>query len=325
MTGRYAALAMVIALAACGLADVEILPAPDVIVASATVVVTVDPDAPSQRRMQIVTMLTRHRNEVPFEVPGASVVVTSESGHTVRLVEAEHLRGMCTMYSEESGYPFQPVGSCYTNIASANSFSFSSGESISLTVTTPEGQVLHGTSTIPATFVPTDLTLIDGRCRIDPDTSHRFTWHGVEGAWAHLAEAEIEGLNADLWSSGGALYLPASVLGRGRDVTDMVFPRDFLLELLSDVDHVALYRTLHEGLPEGASADIAFAAVDRNWANWIREGRTNIGGVTVIPSVFGDGTGWFGTAIRWQVEVESRFANEGAGEEELPLCGPPAN
>jgi len=325
LTGRYAALAMVIALSACDLADVEILPAPDVIVASATVVVTVDPDAPSQRRMQIVTMLTRHRNEVPFDVPGASVVVTSESGQTVRLVEAEHLRGTCTVHSEESGYPFAPVGSCYTNIASANSFSFSSGESISLTVTTPEGQVLHGTSTIPATFVPTDLTLVGGRCRIDPDTSHRFTWHAVEGAWAHLAEAEIEGLNADLWSSGAALYLPVSVLGRGRDVTDMVFPRDFLLELLSDVDHVARYRALHEGLPGGASADIAFAAVDRNWANWMREGRVNIGGVTVIPSVFGDGTGWFGTAVRWQVKVESRVANEGAGEEELPLCGPPAN
>ena len=323
--GRNRALALVIALAACDLANVEILPAPDVIVATATVVVTVDPSSHSHRTMHVVTMLTRHRDEVPFEVPGASVVVASESGHTVPLVEAERPRGTCTVRSEESGYPFAPVGSCYTNSTSADSFSFSPGESLSLTVTTPEGEVLHGVSTIPATFLPTDLTLAGGRCRIDPDTSHRFTWHAVKGAWAHFAEAEIAGLNADLWSSAEALYLPVSVLGRGREVTDMVFPRDFLLELLSDVDHVALYRTLHAGLPGGASADIAFAAADRNWANWIREGRANLGGVNVIPSVFGDGTGWFGTAVRWKVEVESRAANEGAGEKESPLCGPPAN
>ena len=73
------------------------------------------------------------------------------------------------------------------------------------------------------------------------------------------------------------------------------------------------------GLPGGAHAEVTIAALDRNWANWIREGRLNINGETVIPSVFGDGTGMFGTAVRWKVEVESRAA-EGAGD--VPLCGP---
>ena len=73
------------------------------------------------------------------------------------------------------------------------------------------------------------------------------------------------------------------------------------------------------GLPGGASADVVIAALDRNWANWIREGRANINGVVLIPSVFGDGTGMFGTAVRWKVSVESRLAD---GEGDLPLCGP---
>ena len=54
------------------------------------------------------------------------------------------------------------------------------------------------------------------------------------------------------------------------------------------------------------------AALDRNWANWIREGRLNINGETVVPSVFGDGTGMFGTAVRWKVEVVESRAAEGS-------------
>ena len=67
-----------------------------------------------------------------------------------------------------------------------------------------------------------------------------------------VGEAEIAGLSPGLWSSSDPLYLPVTVLGRGREVTDMVFPGDFLLELLSDVDNVELHRTLDAGLPGGA-------------------------------------------------------------------------
>ena len=63
-------------------------------------------------------------------------------------------------------------------------------------------------------------------------------------------------------------------------------------------------------------------AVDLNWTNWIRQGRINLNGDVRVPSVFGNGTGWFGTAVRWRLSVESRHPN---GDDDLPLCGPVLN
>lgn len=316
---RGAAFAAVVVAAGCDIAGVEVLPAPDVVVAAVSVVLTADPAEPSRNSMQIVALVSRHVGEVPHEVPGASITVTGESGDALELFEEAYPLKDCTALVIEER--FGPIGSCYR--AADSPARFLPGEMLSLTVTTVDGLVLRGTSRMPGTFTPLNLTSMGGRCRMDPDTSHRFSWLPVDGAWAHAAEAEIGGLNPDLWPSDEPLYLHATVLGRGQDVTGMTFPRDFLLELLADVDHVSLHRKLQTGLPGGARADIVVAAVDRNWANWIREGRANIGGVTVIPSVFGDGTGMFGTAVRWKIGVESRETDPEAGNNQLPLCGPP--
>lgn len=312
-------LGMMVGAAGCDVTDVPPGSGQKMLVASATVVLTVDPADPTRIDTRAVALISEAYQQVLTEVPGAAVSVTGASGRSLSLVAEEDPLGACTVLSEdlygEDG-PLGIIGSCHT--AAAPSAVFAPGEVLALAVTTPDGGVLEGTSRMPDAFTPRGLSVEDGRCRVEPGTGYRFAWSPVGGTWAHVGEAEITGLSPGLWSSSDPLYLPVTVLGRGRDVTDMVFPRDFLLELLSDVDNVELHRTLDAGLPGGASAEVTIAALDRNWANWIREGRLNINGETVIPSVFGDGTGMFGTAVRWKVEVESRAA-EGAGD--LPLCG----
>lgn len=311
---------MLMSVAGCNVTDVPAGSGHDIFVAVATVVLTVDPGEPSQVGTRAMALLSRSHQQVLSEVPGASVRITGASGRSVSLVEEADPLGTCTVLDKEwyvVDGRLEPIGACYT--ANTPSALFGPGEVLTLAVTTPDGGVLEGTSRIPDAFVPRDLSVEDGRCRMQPDTGYRFAWPAVEGAWAHVGEAEITGLSPELWSSDDPLYLPVTVLGRGREVTEMVFPGDFLLELLGDVDHRTLHRTLRAGLPSGAKADVAIAALDRNWANWIREGRANINGVVLIPSVFGDGTGTFGTAVRWKVSVESRDAAE-AGD--LPLCGP---
>lgn len=312
--------AMAAGAAGCDLTDVRTGSGQKMLVASATVVLTVDPAEPSRISTRAVALVSEAYQQVLSEVPGASVRITGASGRSVSLVEEEDPLGACTVLPEDlygTDGPLGPIGSCHT--AAAASGLFAPGEELTLAVTTPDGSVLEGTSRMPDAFAPQGLSVEDGRCRVEPGTGYRFVWPPVDGAWAHVGEAEITGLSPSLWSSSDPLYLPVTVLGRGRDVTDMVFPGDFLLELLSGVDNVELHRTLDAGLPGGARAEVTIAALDRNWANWIREGRLNINGETVIPSVFGDGTGMFGTAVRWKVSVESRAA-EGAGD--VPLCGP---
>ena len=312
--------AMAVCAAGCDLTDVRTGSGQKMLVASATVVLTVDPAEPSRISTRAVALVSEAYQQVLSEVPGASVRITGASGRSVSLLEEDDPLGACTVLPEDlygTDGPLGPIGSCHT--ATAASGLFAPGEELTLAVTTPGGSVLEGTSRMPDAFAPRGLSVEDGRCRVEPGTGYRFVWPPVDGAWAHVGEAEITGLSSSLWSSSDPLYLPVTVLGRGRDVTDMVFPRDFLLELLSDVDNLELHRTLDTGLPAGARAEVAIAALDRNWANWIREGRLNINGETVIPSVFGDGTGMFGTAVRWKVSVESRTA-DGAGD--VPLCGP---
>ncbi len=315
-----ALLGMTAGAAGCDVTDVPTGSGQKLFVASATVVLTVDPAEPTRIGTRAVALVSEAWQQVLREVPGASVRITGASGRSLSLVEEEDPLGTCTVLHRESytvdGQP-RPIGSCHT--ATAASAVFAPGELLTLAVTTPDGAVLEGTSRMPDAFVPRGLSVEDGRCRVEPGTAYRFAWSPVDGAWAHIGEAEVTGLSPSLWSSSDPLYLPVTVLGRGREVTDMVFPTDFLLELLSDVDNVELHRTLDAGLPGGARAEVTIAALDRNWANWIREGRLNINGETVIPSVFGDGTGMFGTAVRWKVSVESRAADE-AGD--TPLCGP---
>lgn len=313
-------LGMTAGAAGCDVTDVQPGSDQKMLVALATVVLTIDPAEPSRIDTRAVVMVSEAWQQVLTEVPGAAVRITGASGRSLPLVEEEDPLGACTVLPEDlygEDEPLGMVGSCHT--ATAPSAVFAPGEALTLAVTTPDGAVLEGASRMPDAFVPRGLSVEEGRCRVEPGTGYRFAWAPVVGAWAHVGEAEITGLSASLWSSSDPLYLPVTMLGRGRDVTDMVFPRDFLLELLSDVDNVELHRTLDAGLPGGARAEVTIAALDRNWANWIREGRLNINGETVIPSVFGNGTGMFGTAVRWKVEVESRAA-EGAGD--VPLCGP---
>ncbi|MDE0359446.1 MAG: hypothetical protein OXN92_17125 [Gammaproteobacteria bacterium] len=312
-------LGMMVGAAGCDVTDVPTGSGQKTLVVLATVVLTIDPAEPSRIDTRAVVVVSEAYQQLLTEVPGAAGRITGASGRSLSLAAEEDPLGACTVLPEdlygEDG-PLGTVGSCHT--AAAPSAVFAPGEVLTLAVTTPDGAVLKGTSRMPDAFVPQGLSVEDGRCRVEPGSGYRFAWAPVDGAWAHVGEAEITGLSPSLWSSSDPLYLPVTVLGRGRDVTDMVFPGDFLLELLSDVDNVELHRTLDAGLPGGARAEVTIAALDRNWANWIREGRLNINGETVVPSVFGDGTGMFGTSVRWKVEVESRAA-EGAGD--VPLCG----
>ena len=311
--------AVAIGVAGCDLTVVEILPSGDLVTAGVTVVVTVDPADPSRIETRMLARLTRGRDVFDNLVPGASVWITGESGRSIELVEEADPRSACATplpkaIAERRGDDARlPIGSCYT--VTTSSAYFAPGEQLSLTITMADGETLQGVTRIPGAFAPSGLSVNGGRCRMEPGTNYRFAWPPAEAAWAYIGEAEITGLSPELWPRDDALHLPVTSIG---DQTGMMFPRDFLFEVI-DIREGSLYRTLHAGLPEGAAADIAIGAVDRNWTNWVRPGRLLPQGEVRVPSVFGDGTGMFGAAVRWKVSVESRHAE---GEGDLPLCGP---
>ncbi len=301
-----------LAFGACELAQVELEPVPELVVAAVSVVLTIDPLDATQVDTRAFALVAVSERENPREIPGASVTVVGESGRSLRLREVSD--PLVTCVTQLEGHTRPPAGSCH--VAAVPGAHFAPGERLSLTVELPDGGILRGESRMPGVFAPTGLSLRAGRCRLDPDTGYQFNWAHSAGSWAYIAEARLAGLG-DLWPYEESLLLEATL--RRNDKPHLAFPRDLLFKI---VDEWELARVLHEGLPAGASAQIAVGALDRNWANWVRLGRIDLEGEVRIPSVFGDGTGMFGTAVRWKLEVESREADPQAADDDLPLCGP---
>ena len=301
-----------LAFGACELAEVEIQPVPELVVAAVSVVLTIDPLDPNRIDTRAFALVAVSERETPREIPGASVTVVGESGRSLRLREVSD--PLVTCVTQLEGHIRPPAGSCH--VAAAPGAHFAPGERLSLAVELPDGGILRGESRMPGVFTPTGLSLHAGRCRLDPDTGYQFNWAHSAGSWAYIAEARLAGLG-DLWPYQESLLLEATL--RRDDEPQLAFPRDLLFDIF---DRWELARVLHEGLPAGASAEVAVGAIDSNWANWVRLGRIDLQGEVRIPSVFGDGTGMFGTAVRWKLEVESRAADPQAGADDLPRCGP---
>ena len=318
----------------CELTEVTVVEPDDVIVAEVEVVLTLAPGDPTDISLTALALLHRTRErDGSRKVAGATVRVSGESGAMVRFVEQDSAAACLvpreerrtTVFGNDSTVTTREVipfdeASCYR--AELSPAPFAPGERLSLEVTASDGRVLTGASRVPGAFSFTGMAQVGGACRLEPDTNYRFSWTPSEGTWAYIADSRIEGLAKALAprdiEAPDSLYLIG--LSIGREDTDIVFPRDFGLFDFFEDDQRDLIRALNEGLPAGAWASISLAAADRNWVNWARGGNFNPSGQVRIPSVLGDGTGVFGTAIQRLVSVKSGPEGEGGP----PLCGPAA-
>ena len=307
---RWAIPALLPLLGACFLDWTEVRK-PALVIANATVVLTVDPMDSTVLSTDVLAFLVR--DSADDRVTEASVrIVDLSSGRALRLEELPDTRDPCR--PEDAA----PVGTCYA--ASVASAHFAPLAELSLQVALSDGRQLFGTSTMPGLITPARPSLKDGRCRADPETNYRIRWGPIRNAWAHIAEAHFKGLRHNLWESQDPLYLSNAWMAAPSYRAEMGFPRT-LIE--GDVPFNArkAARRLESGLPWGVTVDLAVAAIDRNWANWIRPGQVHVAGEVPVPSVFGDGTGMFGTAVRWTATIESRDVEDETGLVDCDMGG----
>lgn len=310
-------------LGGCALTEVTVTESEDVVIAEAQVTINLDNDGGTS--LNVYAYLHRTLSgERADEVEGAIVRVTGASQAVVHL-EAADSGSVCLAPlredDDEEDDDFElDVGSCYR--ASVSPSPFSPGETLELEIVVPDGRTLTGVSQVPDAFDFIGLTHDDGHCRVEPDTNYRFNWTEAAGTWSYLSDTWIEGLPEALAGQDveapDSLYLTGFAIGE-KD-TDILFPGEYGLFDLGEQADADLLRILDDGLPGGATAEVAFAATDRNWVNWARGGNFNPSGLIRIPSVFGDGTGFFGTATQRTLNVVSAPA----GDEMPPLCGPAA-
>lgn len=299
--------------AGCNLTEVEVERPEDVIFAEAWAVLRADPAGGLGLDAFAFLHRTFGADELEL-VPEATVRLSGESGRVVHMAERDI--ELCVHVIGEV-WP-KVAGSCYRTWMSPSPFA--PGERLVLEITTQEGRRLVSASRVPGALAFQDLTHQGGRCRLEPETNYRFAWTPAQDAWAYLADARIEGLGNAFVDA--AFEVPDSLYvgGRslGREDTGIVFPRHFgLLDFITN-ENRDLIRALQGGLPDGGRAEIALTAADRNWTNWVRGEALDPTRPSRIPSVSGDGTGWFGTATQQRVQV----AASPGGEGQPPLCGP---
>ena len=247
-------------------------------------------------------------------VPGASVRLSGELGGVVHLAEQDT---EACVYVPEFASPKQ-TGTCYRTRMSPSPFA--PNERLALEIETPDGKLLVSASRVPGMFSFQDLTQMGGSCRLEPRTNFRFKWTPSGGSLGLPRRRAHRGPSRSVRGRGirgaGLALPPRGVVGPARHRHRLSAPFRIArvpLERAPRPDPGA------SGRPsEGARAEIAFSAVDRNWTNWVRGERLHPTWPRRIPSVSGDGTGWFGTATQRRVEVLASSDGEGRP----PLCGP---
>jgi hypothetical protein len=230
-------------------------------------------------------------------VPGALVQVTGPDGAQFRL------REMLDPSRCVSSTPLDGTGTCYLlgDDILLSIPSIRPGDALDLEVITLRGEVMRSSSVVPGDFGflgPNN----EETCVIPSDAPFALTWTEAPGAWAYVAETQIYGLRAALEPRGIEVEVdPLFLLGLSVSAADTVisFPAEFGVFDRFDLDRdVAV--VLQQGLPPGTWAEVTVSAVDRNYVNWVRGGNFNPSGTVRIPSVTGDGTGYFGTSVtRW--------------------------
>jgi len=177
------------------------------------------------------------------------------------------------------------------------------GRRAQLAIDLPGGGQLEGRTTIPGDFRM--IRPAADRCVLAEDRVLPLEWSPAPGSWAYVGETRIHRLREVLEPEGiPAGPEPLLLLGLAISATDttLVFPAEFgLFDRFQD-DGGLLLR-LQRGLPDGSWATVDVTATDRNYANWIRGGSFNPSGLVRVPSVFGDGTGVFGSAVVRRVTV----------------------
>lgn len=279
---RFVLVLLVLGAAACTLTSSVEIEAEDVVIVEAYL-----RPGPGQ---QVFLYRTLQGDSASLRVDDATVVIADGAGSRLELLPVAEPE-VCARYDL---LPQDRAGSCY---ASGTSPGFvRPGGTYTLSVTTVDGRVLDGSTTVPGAFEIRRPA--SDRCVTTGD-GFEVLWTSASGSWSYQAVARLRELADGLAALGvedPPNELELTGLAIGEADTTITFPSEFgVFDRFSLERDVAL--ALQQGLPAGATADIVVAAGDRNFVNWVRGGNFNPSGQVRVPSVVGDGTGVFASLV----------------------------
>ncbi len=307
-----ATLFIVVGIGGCELTEVTLVESDDVLIVEGLVQLRQGPSLENDvDNIRVFLHRTIRADGSSGMVPGARVTVSSPSGWSFDLSETQF--GECVV-----GTPDLGTGSCYG--ISIEHGVVRPGDRTELLIELPGGGVAEAFSRLPGDFALSQPA--ENRCVVPPEQNFEITWTIAERAWAYVSETSIFGIRTALDPVGINLdhdTLDLTGLAISSADTLIVFPAELGVLSRTELEQ-DLALELQKGLPAGTDAAVAIAAVDRNFVNWARGGNFNPSGTVRVPSVIGDATGFFGSAVvrSFDVVVDAQLSGE------LPLCGPPA-
>ena len=282
-----AGLALLLPLAGCEISE-------SVVAAENEDVVVVEAVLRAGAPRQLVLLHRSLKGDERRPVDSALVSIAGPAGETVRLVQ---ISADSRCVSQTGPSIDVPLASCYGTPDDA--LDVVPGAEYTLRIETADGRLLRGRTMVPGDFrllVPAGSSR--GLCTLLPRSVLPITWSRSEGAWAYLAQALIRGLDGDelgVPAENVPEQLELTGLAISASDTTLVLPTEF--GLFERFDQPELLTALQNGLPEGSSATITVAAVDRNYVNAVRGGAFNPSGAVRISSIAGDGVGVFGSVV----------------------------
>jgi hypothetical protein len=240
-----------------------------------------------------------------------AAVTVREDGGSQPMVFTADADSLC-LFPAPPIPPF-PAGTCY--VARGRAALVRPGSRYTLDVVLPDGRRLTGSTRVPGDFA---MVRPPAPCRLAAGAGMDLGWTRSEGASVYIGETRMENLVAALRAAGVEVErpdTPIDLLGLaiGSADTTMTFPGEFGLFDRADPDLHGILLAIREGLPPGVRADIAIAAADRNYVNWVRGGAFNPSGTVRVPSLHGDGTGLIGSLVIRRTAVDT-------GDADLPSC-----
>lgn len=293
------------AMTGCDLQEVVAESEADVLVVEAMVHIgPADPDddeVPGSRILVFLHRTERDNGSFVAAEPGARVEVTFPGGDVVRLRESADLS--CAPASRE-----QANGTCYDledpEAPGSPLRGLEGGERLELRIETADGGVVTSSTRVPEMFELRSVAA-GAACWVAPAHTVPVTWTESPSAWAYIVETQLFGLTEAL--EGEEVEIPKDPLfllgvSLGASDTATTFPSEVGLFDRLDLDP-KLAEILQEGMPPATRARVSVSAVDRNYVSWIRGSSFHPSGRVRIPSVEGDGTGFFGAAVSHWFEV----------------------
>lgn len=277
--------ALALAATACDLTEVTIADLTDIVVAE--VYVTIG-DTPNQNSVWAFIHGSAGGAEPSSATFDDATVTIADTLGTERVLSLT-ATSVCV-----SIRPPTATGSCFS-ASVPDASAIQAGQRLSLDIVLADGRRLTGTTRVPGAF---RVSGVLPECRIPPDQLFPLAWTKSDSAWAYVSEALLLGLPPAFFREGLLVADSLSLTGLSISESDttIVFPNEFGVFDRFDLDRAVALR-LQRGLPDDTWADVAIAATDRNYVNWVRGGSFNPSGTVRVSSVVGDGSGVFASAV----------------------------